>query len=76
MNMWKRTITLGMTLGMLLISMLVSAYADEMVVEDDFYIVGEDDTEAAVEPEANEVDEDTVDDKAKTFIKTIKIKVK
>ncbi len=45
-------------------------------MEDDFYIVGEDDTEAAVEPEANEVDEDTVDDKAKTFIKTIKIKVK
>ena len=62
MSMWKRAIALGMTMGMLISSMPVSAYADEMIVEDDFYVVAEDDTEAMIEPENDEVDEAAFDD--------------
>ena len=54
MNMWKRAIAIGMTFGMLLTSMPFSAYADDVMVEDDFYIVAEDDTEAVMEPETEE----------------------
>ena len=62
MNIRKRAIALGMTLGMLVANMPVSAYADDVMVEDDFYIVPEDDTEAAMEPEADEADVDVHDD--------------
>ena len=51
-NMWNKIIAIGMAFGMLTASMPVLAFEDEMVVEDDSYIVVEDDTEAVITPEA------------------------
>ena len=41
-NMWKRLVAVGTTIGMLATSMPVMAFDEEMIVEDDSYIVTED----------------------------------
>ena len=53
-TIWKKAAAIGMTFGMLISSIPFSVYADEMIVEDDSYIVAEDDTEAVMEPETEE----------------------
>ena len=57
MNMWKRVIAVGMTFGMLVTCIFVPSYADDTMIEDSFYIIAEDDTEAVVEPEYVDVEE-------------------
>lgn len=60
MNMWKRVIAIGMMLGMLPTSMPVSVYADEMIVEEDSFVISEDEVEEIIEVDSAESDEDAV----------------
>ena len=57
-NMWKRVAAIGLTAGMLISSMPAMAFDDEMIEEDDFYIVAEEETEAEMnlDPEIEEID--------------------
>lgn len=61
-NMWNKIIAIGMAFGMLTVSMPVLAFEDEMIVEDDSYIVVEDDTEAVFAPISDDNSEDLFDE--------------
>lgn len=61
-NMWIKKAVIGIAFGMLISSMPISAYADEMITEDESCIIAEDETEAKLNLEIDEVFEDNFDD--------------
>ncbi len=61
-NKWNRIIAIGMIFGMLISSMPISVFADDMILEDDSFFVVEGDTEAAISPETDENIEDIFDE--------------
>ena len=61
-NIWTRVAAIGIASGMLITSMPVMAFDDEMIVEDDSYIVAEDETEAMLVPESDDANEDILND--------------